>query len=234
MVAVGRGAQSGVLIKNAEARERREGVPHVSGRQNRHAEQGQPSVAAIKPAPGIEAARLLRLAASLQRHCEHPLGAAIVRAAERRRLQGGARVGKGITGPIAGPPDPGRSHAGRCRHRGAEADRRWPPPMSAWPRRGDRRRHRETGHLSHRRDFGGIVRARRLSAATTTNIRPNVSFSFVSSAARIPACGRPGPSRARPAALSNAAARRPLSRTETEGRQAGVAAARMPLKPGRH
>ena len=136
MVAVGRGAQSGVLIKNAEARERREGVPHASGRQNRHAKQGQPSVAAIKPAPGIEAARLLRLAASLQRHCEHPLGAAIVRAAERRRLQGGARVGKGITGPIARPPDPGRTHAGRCRHRGAEADRRWPPPMSAWPRRG--------------------------------------------------------------------------------------------------
>ena len=61
--------------------------------------EGEPSVVAIKSAPGIEVARLLHLAASLERHCQHPLGATIMRAAESRGALRGSRAGKGVTAP---------------------------------------------------------------------------------------------------------------------------------------
>ena len=108
MVGVGRGAQSGVLIKNAEALERLEKVDTLVIDKTGTLTEGRPSVVAIRTVAGIDEAELLRLAAGLERGSEHPLAAAIVRAAEERGLalpdaQGfDSPVGKGVTGTVEG------------------------------------------------------------------------------------------------------------------------------------
>jgi cation transport ATPase len=81
MVGVGRGAQSGVLIKSAEALERMEKVDTVVVDKTGTLTEGKPSVVNIKTAAGIAETELLRLTASLERSSEHPLAAAIVRSA---------------------------------------------------------------------------------------------------------------------------------------------------------
>ena len=108
MVGVGRGAQSGVLIKNAEALERIEKVDTLVVDKTGTLTEGKPSVVAIKTVAGIEETELLRLAASLERSSEHPLAAAIVRAANERGLalapveDFDSPVGKGVTGTVDG------------------------------------------------------------------------------------------------------------------------------------
>jgi Cu+-exporting ATPase len=108
MVGVGRGAQSGVLIKSAEALERMEKVDTLVVDKTGTLTEGKPSVVAIKTAQGVAEADLLRLTASLERSSEHPLAAAIVRAANERGLALGAvenfdsPVGKGVTGSVEG------------------------------------------------------------------------------------------------------------------------------------
>lgn len=108
MVGVGRGAQSGVLIKNAEALERMEKVDTLVIDKTGTLTEGRPSVVAIHTASGIEEAELLRLAASLEVASEHPLAAAIVRSAHERGLKLSAvsdfdsPVGKGVTGSVDG------------------------------------------------------------------------------------------------------------------------------------
>jgi Cu+-exporting ATPase len=107
MVGVGRGAQSGVLIKNAEALERMEKVDTLVVDKTGTLTEGRPSVVAIRAASGVGEDELLRLTASLERMSEHPLAAAIVRAAEERGLSLLATedfdspVGKGVTGAVA-------------------------------------------------------------------------------------------------------------------------------------
>ena len=86
MVGVGRGAQAGVLIKNAEALERMEKVDTLVVDKTGTLTEGKPKVVAIVPAAGFDEAELLRLAASVERASEHPLADAIVRAAEERKL----------------------------------------------------------------------------------------------------------------------------------------------------
>ena len=83
MVGVGRGAQEGVLIKNAEALERMEKVDTLVVDKTGTLTEGKPKVVAIAPASGSDEADVLRYAASLERGSEHPLAAAIVAAAER-------------------------------------------------------------------------------------------------------------------------------------------------------
>ena len=106
MVGVGRGAQSGVLIKNAEALERMEKVDTLVVDKTGTLTEGKPSVVAIKATGGIEEEELLRLTASLERSSEHPLAAAIVRSASERGLsltqaEGfDSPVGKGVTGSV--------------------------------------------------------------------------------------------------------------------------------------
>ncbi|WP_291181125.1 heavy metal translocating P-type ATPase [Hyphomicrobium sp.] len=108
MVGVGRGAKSGVLIKNAEALERMEKVDTLLVDKTGTLTEGKPRVVAIRSAPGIEETELLRLAASLERGSEHPLAAAIVQAAQERGLtlaepQGfDSPVGKGVVGSVEG------------------------------------------------------------------------------------------------------------------------------------
>jgi Cu+-exporting ATPase len=107
IVGVGRGAQAGVLIKNAEALERFEKVDTLVVDKTGTLTEGKPRVVAVK-ATGADEDELLRLAASLERLSEHPLAAAIVRAATDRNLAL-AKVesfdgvsGKGVTGAIDG------------------------------------------------------------------------------------------------------------------------------------
>ena len=93
MVGVGRGAQSGVLIKNAEALEHMEKVDTLVVDKTGTLTEGKPAVTAIVPAAGFSETDVLRLAASVERASEHPLAVAIVRAARDTRRCNGARRG---------------------------------------------------------------------------------------------------------------------------------------------
>ena len=87
MVGVGRGAQAGVLIKNAEALERMEKIDTLVIDKTGTLTEGKPKVVAVSPAPGFDEAQVLQLAASVERGSEHPLAAAIVAAAAERKLE---------------------------------------------------------------------------------------------------------------------------------------------------
>src|SRR5262249_27098977 len=108
MVGTGRGAHAGVLVKNAEALEALERVDTLVIDKTGTLTEGKPAVASVGPAPQWQADDVLRLAASLERGSEHPLAAAIVRAAEQAKLvlapveSFEARVGLGVTGRAEG------------------------------------------------------------------------------------------------------------------------------------
>ena len=108
MVGVGRGAQSGVLIKNAEALERFEKIDTLVVDKTGTLTEGKPKLVAVKPFGGVTDNDLLRLAASLEHGSEHPLAAAIVAAASERKLalapvrDFDSPSGKGVTGTIEG------------------------------------------------------------------------------------------------------------------------------------
>src|SRR4051812_31802765 len=82
MVGVGRGAQAGVLIKNAEALERMERIDTLVVDKTGTLTEGKPKLVAIVPARGFAEAEILRLAASVEQASEHPLADAIVRSAK--------------------------------------------------------------------------------------------------------------------------------------------------------
>jgi P-type Cu+ transporter len=86
MVGVGRGAQAGVLIRNAEALERMERIDTLVVDKTGTLTEGKPKVVAIVPAPGHTEDDVLRLAASVERSSEHPLAAAIVAAANEHKI----------------------------------------------------------------------------------------------------------------------------------------------------
>jgi Cu+-exporting ATPase len=108
MVGVGRGAQAGVLIKNAESLERMEKVDTLVVDKTGTLTEGKPKVVAIVPADGFSETDILRLAASVERASEHPLADAIVRSARERNLDLGkveefdSPTGKGATGKVDG------------------------------------------------------------------------------------------------------------------------------------
>ena len=86
MVGVGRGAQEGVLVKNAEALERLEKVTTLVIDKTGTLTEGKPSLIDILPSGGFEAKELLHLAASLEQNSEHPLAAAIVQGAKEKGI----------------------------------------------------------------------------------------------------------------------------------------------------
>ncbi|TPQ33526.1 copper-translocating P-type ATPase [Bradyrhizobium guangdongense] len=108
MVGVGRGAQGGVLIKNAEALERMEKIDTLVVDKTGTLTEGKPKVVKIVPADGFAEDDILRLAASVERASEHPLADAIVRAAKEKQLDIGqvdgfdSPTGKGATGKVDG------------------------------------------------------------------------------------------------------------------------------------
>jgi len=108
MVGVGRGAQAGVLIKDAEALERMEKVDTLVVDKTGTLTEGKPRVVATIAATGFQEADILRLAASVERASEHPLADAIVRAANEKNLdlskveEFDSPTGKGATGRVDG------------------------------------------------------------------------------------------------------------------------------------
>jgi P-type Cu+ transporter len=108
MVGVGRGAEAGVLIKNAEALERMEKIDTLVVDKTGTLTEGKPMVISIVAAQGFQEAEILRLAASVERASEHPLADAIVRAAKERNLDLGkvedfdSPTGKGARGSVEG------------------------------------------------------------------------------------------------------------------------------------
>jgi len=110
MVGVGRGAQSGVLIKDANALEALETIDTLVVDKTGTLTQGKPEVTAILPAEGVTETELLSAAASVEQGSEHPLAAAILRAAKERGVPLSAVTdfhatsGAGISGTVASSP----------------------------------------------------------------------------------------------------------------------------------
>jgi Cu+-exporting ATPase len=108
MVGVGRGAQVGVLIKNAEALERMEKVDTLVVDKTGTLTEGKPKVVAVVAAAGFDENEALRLAASVEKASEHPLALAIVAAAQERALvlsdvsNFDSSTGKGVIGVVHG------------------------------------------------------------------------------------------------------------------------------------
>jgi Cu+-exporting ATPase len=108
MVGTGRGAENGILIKNAEALETLQKADTLVVDKTGTLTQGRPKVVGVEPADGFDSNELLRLAASLERGSEHPLASAIVKAAEERRLSLAkaqnfrSMTGKGVAGRVEG------------------------------------------------------------------------------------------------------------------------------------
>ncbi|MEO1089652.1 MAG: copper-translocating P-type ATPase [Pseudomonadota bacterium] len=108
MTATGRGAQAGVLVKNAEALERFAAVDTLVVDKTGTLTVGKPQLVAVLPSQGKGEDEVLRLAASLERGSEHPLAEAIVNGAEARGLTLGsasdfeALTGKGVMGRVDG------------------------------------------------------------------------------------------------------------------------------------
>jgi P-type Cu+ transporter len=87
MVGVGRGAQAGILIKNAEALEAAEKVTHLIVDKTGTLTAGKPRVTDVFSFAGFEQDGLLTLAAAAEVHSEHPLAGAVVTEAKRRGVQ---------------------------------------------------------------------------------------------------------------------------------------------------
>src|SRR6185369_14606426 len=108
MVGVGRGAQAGVLIKNAEALERMEKIDTLVTDKTGTLTEGKPKVVAVRTAAGFDEAQVLKFAASVERGSEHPLAAAILATAAERKLNlepvsdFDSPAGKGVTGTVRG------------------------------------------------------------------------------------------------------------------------------------
>jgi Cu+-exporting ATPase len=108
MVGIGRGARSGILVRDADALERMERIDTFVIDKTGTLTQGKPDVVAIAASEKFSDNELLRLAASVERASEHPLAAAIVKAAEQRGLRLGevsgfdSPSGKGATGHAEG------------------------------------------------------------------------------------------------------------------------------------
>jgi P-type Cu+ transporter len=108
MTATGRGAQMGVLIKNAESLERFAKVDTLIVDKTGTLTEGKPKLVAVLPEVGHDEAEVLRLAATLEKGSEHPLAEAIVRGAEERGVSLGkaddfeAVTGMGVKGIVDG------------------------------------------------------------------------------------------------------------------------------------
>lgn len=110
MTATGRGAQLGVLIKNAEALERFAKVDTLIVDKTGTLTEGKPKLVAVLPESGHDETEVLRLAATLEKGSEHPLAEAIVAGAQERDVKLGnaddfeAVTGMGVKGVVDGHP----------------------------------------------------------------------------------------------------------------------------------
>ena len=108
MVGTGRGASSGVLIKNAEALETLEKVDTLVIDKTGTLTEGKPRVVSVMPAPGVSENELLFLTGSTEQGSEHPLASAVIAAAKERGVslaqvsEFQSETGKGIRGKVDG------------------------------------------------------------------------------------------------------------------------------------
>jgi Cu+-exporting ATPase len=108
MVGTGRGAEVGVLLRNAEALEVLEQVTTIVVDKTGTLTEGKPRLVTVEPLSGIDAATLLTLTASLENVSEHPLAAAIVAGARERHAaisevsEFRSVTGKGVAGRVDG------------------------------------------------------------------------------------------------------------------------------------
>jgi Cu+-exporting ATPase len=108
MVGVGRGAQRGLLIRDAEVLERMEKVDTLVVDKTGTLTEGRPRVVHVEPVTGLSTDDLLSKLASVERISEHPLATAVVTAAKARKLSMAevtdfdSPVGKGVVGKIGG------------------------------------------------------------------------------------------------------------------------------------
>ena len=108
MVGTGRGAEAGVLFRNAEALELLEQVTTLVVDKTGTLTEGKPALVAVEAQGGIETTALLRLVASLENVSEHPLGAAIVGGARERNIallpvsDFRSVTGQGVSGTVGG------------------------------------------------------------------------------------------------------------------------------------
>jgi Cu+-exporting ATPase len=108
MVGMGRGAEAGVLVRNAEAIEVLERVTTVVVDKTGTLTEGRPRLVLVEPMPGVDEQTLLRLAASLEHVSEHPLASAIVAGARERGVALSpvgrfvSLTGRGVTGLVEG------------------------------------------------------------------------------------------------------------------------------------
>jgi P-type Cu+ transporter len=108
IVGMGRGASLGVLFRNADALERLSKIDTLVFDKTGTLTIGRPEVTAVESVERIAENEMLRLAASLERGSEHPLGSSIVRAAEKKQLPLASAnevqtlAGKGIRGTVEG------------------------------------------------------------------------------------------------------------------------------------
>ena len=108
MVGTGRGAQAGVLIRNAEALETLEKVDTLVVDKTGTLTEGKPRLVSVLAAPGVTEAEVVALAAGLERGSEHPLAAAILAGAAERNVaprdlaEFRSLTGRGVTGVAGG------------------------------------------------------------------------------------------------------------------------------------
>ncbi len=107
MVGTGRGAQAGVLIRNAEALERMENVDTLVLDKTGTLTEGKPKLITVKTFSGFTESEVLSLGAALERSSEHPLAEAILSGAKERKIENGAEIrefrsetGMGIRGIV--------------------------------------------------------------------------------------------------------------------------------------
>ena len=112
MVGTGRGAQAGVLVRNAEAMEMMERVDTLVVDKTGTLTEGKPKLTSVVLTEGFDESTLLRLAASLEQASEHPLASAIVQGAKERNVQlARADDFRSVTGKGASARVDGRSVA---------------------------------------------------------------------------------------------------------------------------
>jgi Cu+-exporting ATPase len=108
MVGTGRGAEAGVLIRNAEALETMEKVTTIVVDKTGTLTEGKPRLVVVEPVGGLDANTMLHLAASLEHVSEHPLATAIVAGAKERGLSLAdvkgfeSATGQGVSGVVTG------------------------------------------------------------------------------------------------------------------------------------
>jgi Cu+-exporting ATPase len=108
MVATGRGATLGVLVRNAEALETMEKVDTLVVDKTGTLTEGKPRLVAVAPQPGFSESEVLRVAVALEVGSEHPLAHAIVEGARERGISAEAAsgfraiAGKGVVGEVGG------------------------------------------------------------------------------------------------------------------------------------